>query len=907
MKRALAERAKQSGLPNGVGPSVPESADPPSQPQQASSSSAEANGGPTKALPSAPLNNTSSPRPKKRLRESIVKLEEEDEDDSNANAFYLRHQNRALASELRQLKYQLTRLERERDVRRTQCTRAVQGLNTLQATWTQLEETLQNGQAPTSTGEKLPEGTSSAPLSTGSGKSVEMMGALFNSLAALGNGAKRIKNEMDVDGESDQEDPHLPEPLPQDDDAEDEAAQKEQLDLLMVITNNVAKRASTLQGCIFSLLHRLENGTADGVNMAEQLKAAQQQISRLKAKNKTLKAQIEEIARTRDEYQESDKRVRRGLYRLASNRVQLKEVLKAIVSSDEDKEAAAEWMAYAGQPPAEATAAAPVAASKKIEGDAKSSVSSEELASLQKKISDLEQVASARDAQIKTLLSEKEEQTKKISNLVLSNNGKSTGTLTDDDIKKSDLYAEVSAKLLGAERSMKEMKEKEERLRIEWGQSLATAEAAQKEIEDLKAKHVKCWTDLVEEFPDLESGGEEKTNGSDAAEGKTDESESDMKAKEIAVLKHKLTQALENVRQAEGTRKTLQEAVLLNNSLQSKLDEVKAKYNSLQQRQADNAENNDGGDEIGGLVTPKPKPSSASSSSVEKPDKSDKSSEKLHREYRRLQKQLAAATASKESAKSKLERAEKDRESLSGANSRLLRQAAEKDEMNAKSLSTILHLKQLTDQITKEKENLEQQVKSSQQLALSARLAANARERLTEEIEKEREAMRANVKEWEDKCKALAQEKDQIEAKMAQNRSRMAGLLKEVEGAKSRCEELASESTKLQEEKQTLTESLMIARKETEEAKRVTEQLSQSSGGSIVAGFTAEQLHTQVKHLQSRVNCPVCNVRDKKCILLRCRHMFCKNCVDENIKNRSRKCPACGIRFDTKDVGDIWL
>ena len=102
-------------------------------------------------------------------------------------------------------------------------------------------------------------------------------------------------------------------------------------------------------------------------------------------------------------------------------------------------------------------------------------------------------------------------------------------------------------------------------------------------------------------------------------------------------------------------------------------------------------------------------------------------------------------------------------------------------------------------------------------------------------------------------------------------------------------------------------EALAVSKKETEEARRMNEQLSKASGGAIVEGFTAEQLHTQVKHLKSRVHCPVCNVRDKKCILLRCRHMFCKNCVDENIKNRSRKCPACGIRFDTKDVGDIWL
>lgn len=481
---------------------------------------------------------------------------------------------------------------------------------------------------------------------------------------------------------------------------------------------------------------------------------------------------------------------------------------------------------------------------------------------------------------------------------MLSNNGKSAVSASEEDFRKSEMYVELSTKLKAAEREVNELKEKDKRIKAEWGEALATAEAAQKEIEDLNAKHVKRWTDLVEEYPEVSENGQDETKPKDT--------ESDTKAKEIVILQHKLTQALENVRQAEGTRKSLQEAVLLNNSLQAKVEEVKSKYNELQQEKS-----GDAGDDLNDidelLSTPKPKSQSSGGDSAFKFDKSDKSAEKLHREYRRLQKQLAAAMESKEKAKAKLERAERERDALQGMNSRLLRQAAEKDEMNAKSLSTILHLKQLTDQITKEKDNLEQQVKSSQQLALSARLAANARERLSEELDKKRQSMESRVKEWEMKCQALASEKDQIEVKMTQNRSRMAGLLKEVEGAKSRCEELASESTKFQEEKQKMMEELAIAQKDAEEARNQTEQLSKASGGAIVAGFTADQLHTQVKHLQSRVNCPVCNVRDKKCILLRCRHMFCKNCVDENIKNRSRKCPACGIRFDTKDVGDIWL
>lgn len=68
-----------------------------------------------------------------------------------------------------------------------------------------------------------------------------------------------------------------------------------------------------------------------------------------------------------------------------------------------------------------------------------------------------------------------------------------------------------------------------------------------------------------------------------------------------------------------------------------------------------------------------------------------------------------------------------------------MKQSAEKDDMNAKSLSTILHLKNLTEQLTQGKISLEQQLKSAGQLALAARLATNAKDRVAEEIVKEKE------------------------------------------------------------------------------------------------------------------------------------------------------------------------
>lgn len=480
MKRALAERAKQSGLPNGVGSSIPGSEPttgassplPSSQsvteytalkdaettsshhlpnndeiPRKSLSIASQGNGPSTSSTPVPSPRTAPSPRPKKRLRESVVKLEEQDEEDANASAFYLRHQNRALASELRQLKYQIHRLERERDTRRTQCSLAVQNLNTLQATWSQLEEALQLGQPPISAPSSDPMESSpghpffatssaaaAAPLSTGSGTSVELVGALFHSLAQLGNvttttASTRRKStengdELHAMSDEDEDNENIPleEPIPEaqgQDEFSEPVHTKQQLDDLLQITNKISTRASTLQGWIWTLLQRLENGSSERVGVAEQVHAAQQQVARLKAKNMTMKEKMKELARSRDELLESDKRVRRGLYRLAAGRVQLDEVLKAIVAADEDKEMASEWMVQSqetGIPPVGSSSALldsvasgssllPVEKTEETNLDGKESapITSAELAHLQKKVGELEQVAKTRDERIKTV------------------------------------------------------------------------------------------------------------------------------------------------------------------------------------------------------------------------------------------------------------------------------------------------------------------------------------------------------------------------------------------------------------------------------------------------------------------------------------------------------------------------
>ena len=59
--------------------------------------------------------------------------------------------------------------------------------------------------------------------------------------------------------------------------------------------------------------------------------------------------------------------------------------------------------------------------------------------------------------------------------------------------------------------------------------------------------------------------------------------------------------------------------------------------------------------------------------------------------------------------------------------------------------------------------------------------------------------------------------------------------------------------------------------------------------------------------VDDKLRCSVCDDREKTTCLIRCMHTFCRECVQKNIDNRSRKCPACGERFGKDDVKDIYL
>ena len=75
------------------------------------------------------------------------------------------------------------------------------------------------------------------------------------------------------------------------------------------------------------------------------------------------------------------------------------------------------------------------------------------------------------------------------------------------------------------------------------------------------------------------------------------------------------------------------------------------------------------------------------------------------------------------------------------------------------------------------------------------------------------------------------------------------------------------------------------------------------SGSGAGAGAESDMLDMTLGMLR----CSVCKDRFKDCAITRCFHLFCKECIDDLLRNRHRKCPACGEKFGQDDVKSVFF
>ncbi|KAF9355979.1 E3 ubiquitin-protein ligase bre1 [Mortierella sp. AD094] len=123
----------------------------------------------------------------------------------------------------------------------------------------------------------------------------------------------------------------------------------------------------------------------------------------------------------------------------------------------------------------------------------------------------------------------------------------------------------------------------------------------------------------------------------------------------------------------------------------------------------------------------------------------------------------------------------------------------------------------------------------------------------------------------------------------------------------SRQEERLSELQNMLKERTDAYENEAFARKrlleDTEAMKRKIEEQTKAESSSGEHSEAAKQASRYLKLLK----CPSCDVNFKSHVILRCMHVFCKQCMDNQLEYRQRKCPTCRESFGAKDVKEIYL
>uniref|UniRef100_A0A7S3DRI5 E3 ubiquitin protein ligase n=1 Tax=Entomoneis paludosa TaxID=265537 RepID=A0A7S3DRI5_9STRA len=872
--------------------------------------------GPTSPRPSARpdtnRSNHSTPSSNKRQRRETSSQAQQQssgdqEEPDESDAFYLKHQNKALAIELKSLQAQIRDLTDEREYRRRSCLQAVQALHSLQATWTSLETSLGQEPPPTfplpsSPGGGIPSSTVGSTDET----AVEWTLALHRALQALGNQSSNSRAGAHDDHHEDGPGSHFP-------NSPTSGEMK-----MGELAANVTGRANCLQEWLWQVLRSKqtklsappENAAHDNSNGADDGKKK----SELEAELEKLRAQVTELTNSRDDFLSRERRLRRNIYRLDVGMLSDKQLIQSVVGTGDELNDDPERLAVQKESILKGATVAATENSNSVvksESDtaggdgvkaeaATSSVSAKVVLDLQRELEESRLTVANRDKSI-------EEMTERIRGLEKRINELTIKQHSDGDKEKLEAYESMSLKLDVAEKQVTDMTDKLQKAREKWAQCAGNEKAAIKALEELQDKHQKKWSELAAAEDVSEENGE-ITRGLE-------------QARKIAELEHKLCQAMENVRQAETARSNLRDALAMNESLQARLNDPKAKAAVEKSEKGERSSSKHSSDNH---TTPSSSRSESRSEAHsgshhrdrEREGGSDRISaekaEKLYRENKKMRKEIAAVIASKEGHKAKLERVEKERNALAEVNVRLMKQVTEKDEMNAKSLSSILHLKGLTEQLTQERKNMEDEVKSAEQLALAARLATNAKERLSEELVKEKLSLEEELRELEKTQLDTRKELGQKISDCADASGKTSTLNSELSHALKRCDEFVAQTEEQGGEIRKLVDALDKAERTAKEsreklAEMVKNSSSSSSFSSGNSGFTADQLKTQIQVLKNRLACPVCHFRDKECIIMRCRHMHCKQCVEERLNNRSRRCPTCNNPFGKSDMEDIFL
>ncbi|KAJ2409229.1 E3 ubiquitin-protein ligase bre1 [Coemansia sp. RSA 2526] len=170
-----------------------------------------------------------------------------------------------------------------------------------------------------------------------------------------------------------------------------------------------------------------------------------------------------------------------------------------------------------------------------------------------------------------------------------------------------------------------------------------------------------------------------------------------------------------------------------------------------------------------------------------------------------------------------------------------------------------------------------------------------------------------HIKAIEERDRALAQQLSLVGGEAEKATQAWQATQTQLQEAQQRSQELEDQARALEEQVRIATQAL---NERTEslgavehDRRRVQEALDAANRQLGEAEKTADQtgLAKLCADYKTLLKCTTCQTNFKSHVLLRCMHVFCKQCIDSRIETRQRKCPTCSEPFGAKDVRQIYL
>ena len=235
-------------------------------------------------------------------------------------------------------------------------------------------------------------------------------------------------------------------------------------------------------------------------------------------------------------------------------------------------------------------------------------------------------------------------------------------------------------------------------------------------------------------------------------------------------------------------------------------------------------------------------------------------------------------------------------EEIQEQNDRLLKKVEEKNDATSRLVSERLKARKIQQRMSEENGILQER-----------------ESRLFEKIEVQHSTVRVT----ENKLKTMQElvfrlQEDVRQSQMMTEREkkekkeeteRLQGLEARVEGLVGEVEEAKKESV---ERKVELEERGAVLRRVQEEKDSLQRKVERSSKIAS-SSKSSEVVEEELKDLRRQLQCDVCKDRRKGCIVTKCWHIFCRQCIEDSLTARRRKCPACGRAISRSDVQDIYL